>query len=111
MTRAEAVKRLKVYRDYLCKMSSWFDVNEVAKPFNMAIEALEQPAADVVPMKFHERCMELEIKKRANMVEVVRCKDCCYYRNGLMCMRFHELKIVDWDDYCSFAERKILPKP
>lgn len=27
------------------------------------------PTADVVPMKFHERCMELEIKKRANMVE------------------------------------------
>lgn len=41
MTREEAITRLKVYRDYLCKMSSWFDVNEVAKPFNMAIEALE----------------------------------------------------------------------
>ena len=42
MTRNEAIARLKIYRNYLCKMSSMFDVNEVSKPFNMAIEALEQ---------------------------------------------------------------------
>ena len=42
MIRDEAIAKLKIYKDYLCKMSSPFDVNEVAKPFNMAIEALEQ---------------------------------------------------------------------
>ena len=42
MTRDEAIAKLKIYRDYLCKMSSMFDVNEVAKPINMAIEALER---------------------------------------------------------------------
>lgn len=41
MTMDEAIAKLKIYRDYLCKMSSMFDANEVAKPFNMAIEALE----------------------------------------------------------------------
>ena len=42
MTRDEAIAKLKIYRDYLCKMSSVFDVNEVVKPFNMAIESLEE---------------------------------------------------------------------
>lgn len=41
MTRGEAIAKLKIDRDYLCKMSSMFDANEVAKPFNMAIRNLE----------------------------------------------------------------------
>ena len=34
------------------------------------------PTADVVPTEFHDKCMQIEIEKRRNMVEVVRCKDC-----------------------------------
>ena len=39
------------------------------------------PAADVVPMDFHERCLQIEIQKRtalekADVREVVYCKDC-----------------------------------
>ena len=39
------------------------------------------PAADVVPMDFHERCLRIEIQKRmalekADVREVVYCKDC-----------------------------------
>lgn len=116
MTRDEAIKRLKVYRDYLCKMSSWFDVNEVAKPFNMAIEALEQLAAGVVPMEYHERCMKFEIKKQANMVEVVRCKECKFWQSdwetsydGYHYCSMIDL-VIDGDFYCKDGERKILPK-
>ena len=44
-----------------------------------AIRAI--PAADVVPMDFHERCLQIEIQKRmalekADVREVVYCKDC-----------------------------------
>lgn len=73
-----------------------------------------QPTADVVPMDFHDRCMEIEIQKRMNMVEVVRCKDCKYYtlkpqqtsrvtsvrrcnRSAIVCTKP--------DDFCSFGER------
>lgn len=43
----------------------------------------DMPTADVVPMKFHERCMELEIKKRANMVEHKRGKNIS--EDGFLC--------------------------
>ncbi|MBR2570002.1 MAG: hypothetical protein IKE34_12560, partial [Paenibacillus sp.] len=33
------------------------------------------PTANVVPMEYHERCVTEEIRKRANLVEVVRCCD------------------------------------
>lgn len=74
----------------------------------------EMPTADVVPMKFHERCMELEIKKRANMVEVVRCKDCMFNHwhttpNG---SKYHicnlnQLAFSEHDDFfCAYGERR-----
>lgn len=33
---------------------------------------------DVVPTEFHDKCMQIEIEKRRNMVEVVRCRDCIH---------------------------------
>lgn len=47
-------------KDPLFSLVERYGITNVIKEF---------PTADVVPMKFHERCMELEIKKRANMVE------------------------------------------
>lgn len=72
------------------------------------------PAADVVPMEFHERCMELEIKKRANMVEVIRCRDCTWWKsifswNGKehkVCVRESSEPPRESDDYCSYGERR-----
>lgn len=64
----------------------------------------EMPTADVVPMKFHERCMELEIKKRANMVEVVRCKDCKY--RGKMVCPFGIRRMPRDNDFCFYGERR-----
>lgn len=65
-------------------MSRFIDANAYIKycdehwiPLNVdAVKA--QPTADVVPTKFHDKCMQIEIEKRRNMVEVVRCKDCKY---------------------------------
>ena len=70
--------------------------------FEIAIEA--QPTADVVPMDFYDRCMEIEIQKRMNMVKVVRCKD-CKWKHGSECVRFADVRPFA-DDYCSRAERR-----
>lgn len=60
MTRDEAIAKLKIYRDYLCKMSSMFDANEVAKPFNMAIEALEHPHGEWIPHPLEKGIMSID---------------------------------------------------
>lgn len=73
MTQDEAITRLKVYRDYLCKMSSWFDVNEVAKPFNMAIETLEQKNGNWIP---HE--IQVPWGDGTTDVTMFRCSVCGY---------------------------------
>lgn len=85
MTRDEAIAKLKIYRDYLCKMSSMFDANEVAKPFNMAIESLS--------------------------IKVVRCKDCKHYtERQYMGKSLFVCNVFEWhsqpNDYCSFGERR-----
>ena len=77
--------------------------------FEIAIEA--PPTADVVPMDFYDRCMEIEIQKRMNMVKVVRCKDCKHIKeehfnimpDGFSC----ELSglMVEPEHYCSYGER------
>lgn len=43
-----------------------------------------------------------------DVVEVVRCKDCCYSRKdygNLQCKRFCEAAVYD-EDFCSYGERK-----
>ena len=53
-----------------CLDTEWDGGTSWKRAYSEFIDMIdEQPTADVVPMKFHERCMELEIKKRANMVE------------------------------------------
>jgi len=58
------------------------------------------------------RCMryELEDMPSADVVEVVRCKDCVYSHetfNGLLCAKVpnHFIYVYD-DDFCSYGERK-----
>lgn len=77
--------------------------------FEIAIDA--QPTADVVPMDYHERCLSVEIQKRMNMVEVVRCKDCKYgevdnadFPNQYLC-HHHGSAWNESNHYCSYGER------
>lgn len=53
-------------------------------------------------------------KNKADFVEVVRCKDCKYYRQNeyspdedMMCMCWCDWLPTDPDDFCSYGERKI----
>ena len=78
------------------------------------------PTADVVPMAFHNKVLEVEIKKQENLVEVVRCKDCKHQRKlyHADARRKDGGYFIYWcdlvdgyspvcldDDYCSKGER------
>ena len=65
----------------------------------------ELPSVDAVPTWFHDKCMQEEIKKRFGMEEVVRCKDCNHYDDGL-CRRWKWSHVTDEDSFCSSAERR-----
>lgn len=87
-----------------------FGTEEIPNGIGMLIENF--PTADVVPTEFHDKCMQIEIEKRRNMVEVVRCKDCKFRKiefgwNGKkykMCANTDYP--TDDDAYCSYAERR-----
>ena len=73
-----------------------FDVEDIKSIIN------EQDTADVVPMDFHDRCMEIEIQKRRNMVEVVRCKDCKHRKKNTFCL--HNMRYENDNGFCSYGE-------
>lgn len=50
-------------------------------------------------------------KRLIDAVEVVRCRDCKYYKRipnsgWLVCTEFRGLTIPDSDDFCPYGERK-----
>ena len=52
-------------------------------------------------------------KKQPDLVEVVRCKDCKYYKNDTYYCREHNKGYCEWDNtiktkthFCSYGERK-----
>lgn len=46
-------------------------------------------------------------KNKADVVEVVRCKDCKHYDGGRFCY-YTEITVLD-NDYCSYGERRDTP--
>ena len=69
--------------------------------------------ADYVPKDFHDKTCEAMAKRHqeeiANMVSVVRCKECnAYmtdgYADGCGFCAYHH-SVVQADDYCSYGER------
>ena len=69
--------------------------------------------ADYVPKDFHDKTCEAMAKAHqeeiADMVSVVRCKECVYQEigiDGTFCERRHEAFRVKPDDYCSYGERE-----
>ena len=72
------------------------------------------PTIDAVPTDFAERCLQIEIDKHMNMVEVVRCKDCIhkvltedgeYNPEDIVCNYWASDGLED-TDYCSYGERR-----
>ena len=101
--------------DKLKQHYAWWEIGdgeityaEAKKRFDTIIDV--QPTVDAVPTEFHDRCMEIEIRKRMdlelNSVEVVRCDD-CIYRDGktpgqpnILCWQMHA------DDFCSYGTKR-----
>ena len=65
-------------------------------------EATKDRAQEAI-LIFNECISELINTPTADVVEVVRCKDCKYYENGL-CANINFLSVKP-NDYCSYAER------
>ena len=76
----------------------------------------EQPTADVVDKERYDRLLgdaiiiskALKKYQTADMKEVVRCKDCKYYRDSFpydTCDVF-DAKATDAEDFCSYGDRK-----
>ena len=98
MTREEAIERLNIH-----KSTSVF-VDSIAEAIDMAIEAL---SADTVSREHHDmeiKELKRQIKDQAEMVAVVRCKD-CRHRDLFSCPLADNDFQKD-DDYCSWGERK-----
>ena len=98
MTREEAIERLNIH-----KSTSVF-VDSIAEAIDMAIEAL---SADTVSREHHDmeiKELKRQIKDQAEMVAVVRCKD-CRHRDLFSCPLTDNDFQKD-DDYCSWGERR-----
>ena len=74
-------------------------------------DIINAPTIDAVPTDFAERCLQIEIDKRMNMVEVVRCKECKYWQDNNGGYPHEECRwgkgeTPDGDDFCSYGERR-----
>lgn len=72
---------------------------------NCSDEATKDRAQEAI-LIFNECIVELINAPTADVVEVVRCKDCKYWKELLpVCERIHR---AGWgvNDFCSFGERK-----
>lgn len=123
MTREEAITYLKVIWN---RYKAEYEIErETLDAYHMAIEALQDKPTKAVPPSLAEvykwerdiALSQLEEygigfaeKKRDDLVEVVRCKDCKHYIVEGITTQYgwcHEYKhSVNEDDYCSYGERK-----
>jgi hypothetical protein len=120
MTREEAIKILKAIRVYECYPKSASE--ETKEALDMAIEALQaEPTKAVSPSLADVYKWERDIalsqleeygigfaeKKRDDLVEVVRCKDCIYYETcNLSSSHWWKGGYTVDIEFCSFGERR-----
>ena len=88
------------------------------KSVNRAIDAMA--TIEAVPKDFHDKTCEAMVKRHteeiANMVSVVRCKECKFwighisdddgFDEGLDECRWRDSEAPDADDFCSYGERE-----
>ena len=108
MTREEAIKILKAIRVYECYPKSASE--ETKEAIDMAINALAvypqyKWERDIALSQLEEYGIGFAEKKRDDLVEVVRCKDCRWYKYDSYCSKT-EAREIDADNFCSYGERK-----
>lgn len=102
---AEALEKRRI--DYL--VDGYADSVDDMDEWGIAIiEAPSIDLADYVPKDFHDKTCEAMAKAHqeeiADMVSVVRCKE-CYMCDEEMWCSFYD-SIMEPDDFCSYGERE-----
>ena len=91
-------------------MSRYIDLEEFEKRINNYIkpETLEEKA--LIEWCKDECIRQAYCMPTADVVEVVRCKDCKHHRTlkdgGVQCERIDGLLMTKPNDYCSYGERR-----
>ena len=99
MTREEAIEQLQNCKGLILQDGKdWFDVRDL-EVLDMAIEALT-----VAVSREDTVTLNSPISIQAEMVSVVRCKDCRHI--GLFSCPLADNEFQKDDDYCSWGERK-----
>ena len=74
----------------------------------IAYEGTGEPR-DIIPLTLYTAQKKIMAIPAADVVEVVRCKDCKYHADldgGVKCQRIDGLLMTLPYDYCSYGERK-----
>lgn len=121
MTREEAIKELEYAKIKLREANVFPSMNPA---IDMAIEALQAEPTKAVPpsladvykwerdvalSQLEEYGIGFAEKKRDDLVEVVRCKNCIHYESddsGEMMVCNVTGTVCDNDDFCSYGERR-----
>ena len=98
MTREETIKWLKSLKAEIGK-SEHRSLWHYAESIDMAIEALSTEAVS----REDTVTLNSPISIQAEMVAVVRCKDCIHYESDVCNVTD---MVCDYNDYCSYGERK-----
>ena len=123
MTREEAIQELQNCKELIQQDGQDYLDERDFPLLDMAIEALQAEPTKVVPpsladvykwerdialSQLEEYGIGFAEKKRDDLVEVVRCKDCVFYDYEMFpddC-RWDRDEVPDGDDFCSCGERK-----
>ena len=89
------------------------DASDMPKMWYQGVEnainhIIHAPTVDAVPLedyKSMERTVNKLTKAFADAVEVVRCKDCVYFWDGV-CTAHTDVIYTDENEFCSWAERR-----
>ena len=123
MTREEAILYIEKTKEFLTSPKiCWSKYDDKITALDMAIKALSAEPKKAVPpsladvykwerdialSQLEEYGIGFAEKKRDDLVEVVRCKDCEYYNNDYMgewCSRLQAPLWIKKDDFCSNTE-------
>lgn len=90
-------------------MGKWINLDDLPSgrvEWDDIFDAPSIDLADYVPKDFHDKACEAMAKRHqeeiADMVSVVRCKECVFRNKKYLCQVIE----TDADDYCSYGERK-----
>lgn len=89
-------------------MSRYIDADALTKKFGSLMKRYAAQGRTEVAQDYNWVCTVLDAAPTADVVEVVRCRDCREYtpvEGGKPLCALHSIG-VSYDDFCSYAERR-----